>query len=205
MVLKIHRDTLSFSKQVFSRGSPWQLEGSSASVIMTVSQQDGLSLAVPGFIFCFLFLPFPAVLCQKAPVPTEPSPTSAPHNRPECSRLEHPVVSIQALSPLITSFSHPGVRDYSQLTLDLTRNELIVGARQVHGCKQNEAVLIDLNYLFRLNLNNISLIQSRSASLCQECNGADSKPAHLRNASPGARHVAVDREQQIWLFQPGTG
>uniref|UniRef100_A0A673K4J7 Semaphorin-5B-like n=1 Tax=Sinocyclocheilus rhinocerous TaxID=307959 RepID=A0A673K4J7_9TELE len=51
-----------------------------------------------------------------------------------------------ALSPLISSFSHPGVRDYSQLTLDLTRNELIVGAR---------------NYLFRLNLNNISLIQVR--------------------------------------------
>ncbi|KTG03917.1 hypothetical protein cypCar_00001992 [Cyprinus carpio] len=53
-------------------------------------------------------------------------------------------LNFQALSPLISSFSHPGVRDYSQLTLDLTRNELIVGAR---------------NYLFRLNLNNISLIQ----------------------------------------------
>uniref|UniRef100_A0A3Q2ZTP6 Semaphorin-5A n=1 Tax=Kryptolebias marmoratus TaxID=37003 RepID=A0A3Q2ZTP6_KRYMA len=29
--------------------------------------------------------------------------------------------------PWISTFSHPGVRDYSQLTLDLTRNELIVG------------------------------------------------------------------------------
>lgn len=37
--------------------------------------------------------------------------------------------ALSALSPLISSFSRPGVRDYSQLTLDLTRNELIVGAR----------------------------------------------------------------------------
>uniref|UniRef100_A0A7N6A9C7 Semaphorin-2A n=1 Tax=Anabas testudineus TaxID=64144 RepID=A0A7N6A9C7_ANATE len=35
-----------------------------------------------------------------------------------------------ALSPWISTFSYPGVRDYSQLTLDLTRNELIVGARE---------------------------------------------------------------------------
>uniref|UniRef100_A0A8P4K260 Semaphorin-5A n=1 Tax=Dicentrarchus labrax TaxID=13489 RepID=A0A8P4K260_DICLA len=53
--------------------------------------------------------------------------------------------SALALSPWISSFSHPGVRDYSQLTLDLTRNELIVGAR---------------NYLFRLDLSNMSLIQA---------------------------------------------
>uniref|UniRef100_A0A3Q3MXD5 Sema domain-containing protein n=1 Tax=Mastacembelus armatus TaxID=205130 RepID=A0A3Q3MXD5_9TELE len=49
------------------------------------------------------------------------------------------------LSPWISAFSHPGVRDYSQLTLDLTRNELIVGAR---------------NHLFRLDLSNLSLIQA---------------------------------------------
>ncbi|GAA6103861.1 semaphorin-5B isoform X1 [Tachysurus ichikawai] len=48
------------------------------------------------------------------------------------------------LNPWISTFSHPGVRDYSQLTLDLSRNELIVGAR---------------NYLFRLSLSNISLVQ----------------------------------------------
>ncbi|CAM4601613.1 unnamed protein product [Leuciscus chuanchicus] len=102
------------------------------------------SLAVPGLILCFITLPFPAILSQRPPLPTEPSPTPAPHTRPECTRLEHPIVSIQALSPLISTFSHPDVRDYSQLTLDLTRNELIVGAR---------------NYLFRLNLSNISLIQ----------------------------------------------
>uniref|UniRef100_A0A8B9LWG3 Semaphorin-2A n=1 Tax=Astyanax mexicanus TaxID=7994 RepID=A0A8B9LWG3_ASTMX len=55
-----------------------------------------------------------------------------------------------ALSPWISVFSHPGVRDFSQLTLDLSRNELIVGAR---------------NYLFRLNLSNISLIQADGAPL----------------------------------------
>ncbi|XP_048049492.1 semaphorin-5B isoform X2 [Megalobrama amblycephala] len=112
---------------------------------MTVLPRCVASLAVPGLILCFITLPFPAILSQRPPLPTEPSPTPAPHTRPECTRLEHPVVSIQALSPLISTFSHPGVRDYSQLTLDLTRNELIVGAR---------------NYLFRLNLNNISLIQA---------------------------------------------
>uniref|UniRef100_M3ZF35 Semaphorin-2A n=1 Tax=Xiphophorus maculatus TaxID=8083 RepID=M3ZF35_XIPMA len=34
---------------------------------------------------------------------------------------------VVALSPWISAFSHPSVRDYSQLTLDLTRDELIVG------------------------------------------------------------------------------
>ncbi|XP_051567016.1 semaphorin-5B isoform X4 [Myxocyprinus asiaticus] len=134
-----------FHKCVNSKGPPWQLEERSASVTMTVLPRDVASLAVPGLILCFITLPFPVTLSQKAPVPTEPVPTPAPHTRPECSRLEHPIVSIQALSPLISTFSHPGVRDYSQLTLDLTRNELIVGAR---------------NYLFRLNLSNISLIQA---------------------------------------------
>uniref|UniRef100_A0A8C4GHB8 Semaphorin-5A n=1 Tax=Dicentrarchus labrax TaxID=13489 RepID=A0A8C4GHB8_DICLA len=38
--------------------------------------------------------------------------------------------SFLPLHPWISSFSHPGVRDYSQLTLDLTRNELIVGATE---------------------------------------------------------------------------
>ncbi|KAK1797586.1 hypothetical protein P4O66_000778 [Electrophorus voltai] len=40
-----------------------------------------------------------------------------------------------ALSSWISSFSRPGVRDFSQLTLDLTRNELIVGARLSEGGK----------------------------------------------------------------------
>lgn len=38
-------------------------------------------------------------------------------------------LSLLALTPWISTFSQPGVRDYSLLTLDLTRDELIVGAR----------------------------------------------------------------------------
>ncbi|KAK7893325.1 hypothetical protein WMY93_022477 [Mugilogobius chulae] len=44
-----------------------------------------------------------------------------------------------------TEFSHPGAKDFSQLAVDLSRGQIIVGAR---------------NFLFRLNLTNISLIQA---------------------------------------------
>ncbi|XP_038570673.1 semaphorin-5B-like isoform X2 [Micropterus salmoides] len=110
---------------------------------MTVSSQDSTpsSMAV-----LFLLLLLPTVCTQSSVVPATPTPSLVdPLTQPECMKKEHPKVSIQALSPLISTFSHPGVRDYSQLTLDLTRNELIVGAR---------------NYLFRLDLSNISLIQA---------------------------------------------
>ncbi|XP_029929330.1 semaphorin-5B-like [Myripristis murdjan] len=63
----------------------------------------------------------------------------------DCNRKEHPAVSYQALRPWLSEFSRPGVRDFSQLALDLTRNQLVVGAR---------------NYLFRLSLSNASLIQA---------------------------------------------
>uniref|UniRef100_A0AAY4EXQ4 Semaphorin-2A n=1 Tax=Denticeps clupeoides TaxID=299321 RepID=A0AAY4EXQ4_9TELE len=54
------------------------------------------------------------------------------------------------LSSWISSFSLAGVNDYSQLALDVSRNQLIVGAR---------------NYLFRLSLSNVSLLQvSRAIS-----------------------------------------
>uniref|UniRef100_A0A3Q3K6Z8 Sema domain-containing protein n=1 Tax=Monopterus albus TaxID=43700 RepID=A0A3Q3K6Z8_MONAL len=69
-----------------------------------------------------------------------------PHIKPaDCSRKEHPVVSYQALRPWISEFSHPGVKDFSQMALDLSRNQLIVGAR---------------NFIFRLSLSNASLIQA---------------------------------------------
>ncbi len=70
-------------------------EERSASVTMTVLPRVVASLAVPGLILCFITLPFPAILSQRPPLPTEPSPTPAPHTRPECTRLEHPVISIQ--------------------------------------------------------------------------------------------------------------
>ncbi|XP_072253654.1 semaphorin-5B isoform X3 [Leuresthes tenuis] len=110
---------------------------------MTVSSQDFTPSFMAGLL---LLLLLPAVFTQSSAVPTTPTPPLFdPLTQPECTKKEHPKVSIQVLSPWISSFSHPGVRDYSQLTLDLTRNELIVGAR---------------NYLFRLDLSNMSLIQA---------------------------------------------
>ncbi|XP_075941213.1 uncharacterized protein sema5ba [Anarhichas minor] len=115
---------------------------------MTASSQDSAPSSVAGLLLLLLLLVLlvPAVVTQDAAVPTTPL-LFDPLTQPECTKKEHPKVSIQALSPWISSFSHPGVRDFSQLTLDLTRNELIVGAR---------------NYLFRLDLSNMSLIQVRT-------------------------------------------
>ncbi|XP_076857885.1 semaphorin-5B isoform X2 [Brachyhypopomus gauderio] len=112
---------------------------------MTALPRDRTPLAVAGLVLCLLSLCPTAVMSQRLPVPTEASTSPAAQGQSECTRREHPVISVQELSPWISSFSHSSVRDFSQLTLDLTRNELIVGAR---------------NYLFRLNLNNISLIQA---------------------------------------------
>ncbi|KAG7259220.1 hypothetical protein CRUP_014696, partial [Coryphaenoides rupestris] len=50
---------------------------------------------------------------------TTPDPTPTPTTTLHCHKSGWPWISF---------FSHLGVRDYSQLTLDLTRNELIVGA-----------------------------------------------------------------------------
>ncbi|XP_032422829.1 semaphorin-5B isoform X2 [Xiphophorus hellerii] len=114
---------------------------------MTASSQDSNPSFLAGlFLLLLHLLLFPAVCTQNSAVPTSPTtPLFDPLTQPECTKKEHPKVSIQALSPWISAFSHPGVRDYSQLTLDLTRDELIVGAR---------------NYLFRLDLRNLSLIQA---------------------------------------------
>ncbi|XP_044071694.1 semaphorin-5B isoform X3 [Siniperca chuatsi] len=110
---------------------------------MTASSQDSTASSMAGL---FLLLLFPTVFTQNSAVPATPTPLSFdPLTQTECTKKEHPKVSIQALSPWISTFSHLGVRDYSQLTLDLTRNELIVGAR---------------NHLFRLDLSNMSLIQA---------------------------------------------
>ncbi|XP_010728197.2 semaphorin-5B isoform X3 [Larimichthys crocea] len=110
---------------------------------MTASSQDSIPSSMASL---FLLLLLPAAFTQNFAVPTTPTASLFdPLTQPECMKKEHPKVSIQALSPWISIFSHPGVRDYSQLTLDLTRNELIVGAR---------------NYLFRLDLSNMSQIQA---------------------------------------------
>ncbi|XP_031440888.1 semaphorin-5B isoform X3 [Clupea harengus] len=121
---------------------------------MTALPRDVTSLPasilfISSLLLLLFLLPLPSAVSQRAapsPSAAPPTPTPAPAAPPppECTRREHPIISIQELSPWISTFSHPGVREYSLMTLDLTRNELIVGAR---------------NYLFRLNLSNISLIQ----------------------------------------------
>ncbi|XP_034003029.1 semaphorin-5B isoform X1 [Trematomus bernacchii] len=110
---------------------------------MTTTSQDPAPSLMAALLL-FLLLLLPTVSMQTPVDPTTPS-LFDPLTQPECTKKEHPKVSIQALSPWISSFSRPGVRDFSQLTLDLTRNELIVGAR---------------NFLFRLDLSNMSLIQA---------------------------------------------
>ncbi|XP_076871309.1 semaphorin-5B isoform X2 [Brachyhypopomus gauderio] len=89
------------------------------------------------FVF-FLFL----VMSYTPPLPVTSDPT--PSRSEYCNRKVHPIIPYTALSPWLTSFSMPGVTDYSQLAVDLSRNQLIVGAR---------------NYLFRLSLSDISLLQ----------------------------------------------
>ncbi|GLD65791.1 semaphorin-5B [Lates japonicus] len=108
---------------------------------MTASSQDSAPSSLAGL---FLVLLLPTVFTQNSVLTTPTLSLFDPLSQPECTKKEHPKVSIQALSPWMSTFSYPSVRDYSQLTLDLTRNELIVGAR---------------NYLFRLDLSNMSLIQ----------------------------------------------
>ncbi|XP_036707058.1 semaphorin-5B isoform X5 [Balaenoptera musculus] len=62
-----------------------------------------------------------------------------------CSLREHPIVAFADLKPWVSNFTYPGAQDFSQLALDPSRNQLIVGAR---------------NYLFRLSLANVSLLQA---------------------------------------------
>nr|XP_023682681.1 semaphorin-5B isoform X1 [Paramormyrops kingsleyae] len=119
---------------------------------MTAPERDAgpprphrLLLPSPPLLLLLLFLSSPLVRSQKPLLSSPPSLTPATQPPEECARQEHPVVPFQVLSPWLSIFSHPTVRDFSQLALDLTRNQLIVGAR---------------NYLFRLTLSNISLIQA---------------------------------------------
>ncbi|XP_077129422.1 semaphorin-5B isoform X2 [Ranitomeya variabilis] len=67
-----------------------------------------------------------------------------PEMEEQCLKREHPVLTFQDLKPWLSNFSYGDVQDFSQLTLDINRNQLIVGAR---------------NHLFRLSLYNVSLIQ----------------------------------------------
>ncbi|XP_044770242.1 semaphorin-5B [Neomonachus schauinslandi] len=71
--------------------------------------------------------------------------TDASSEQKLCALREHPTVAFADLKPWVFNFTYPGARDFSQLALDPSRNQLIVGAR---------------NYLFRLSLANVSLLQA---------------------------------------------
>ncbi|ELK18095.1 Semaphorin-5B [Pteropus alecto] len=79
-------------------------------------------------------------LSSSQDVSSEPSSEQQP-----CALREHPTVAFADLKPWVSNFTYPGARDFSQLALDPSRNQLIVGAR---------------NYLFRLSLANVSLLQA---------------------------------------------
>nr|KAF6442212.1 semaphorin 5A [Rousettus aegyptiacus] len=63
----------------------------------------------------------------------------------QCQRAEHPVVSYKEIGPWLREFRAKDAVDFSQLTFDPGQKELVVGAR---------------NYLFRLQLEDLSLIQA---------------------------------------------
>ena len=63
----------------------------------------------------------------------------------KCQRAEHPVVSYKEIGPWLREFRAENAVDFSRLTFDPGQKELVVGAR---------------NYLFRLELEDLSLIQA---------------------------------------------
>ncbi|XP_048669940.1 semaphorin-5A isoform X1 [Marmota marmota marmota] len=63
----------------------------------------------------------------------------------QCERAEHPVISYKEIGPWLREFRAKNAVDFSQLTFDPGQKELVVGAR---------------NYLFRLQLEDLSLIQA---------------------------------------------
>ncbi|XP_029384740.1 semaphorin-5A isoform X1 [Echeneis naucrates] len=84
---------------------------------------------------CLLVLWPAGVASRRGPVLLPESP---------CHKTEHPLIPHSEMEPWIFRFKADGTVDYSQLTFDPGQNELIVGAR---------------NHLFRLNLEDLTLIQ----------------------------------------------
>nr|XP_032633406.1 semaphorin-5B-like [Chelonoidis abingdonii] len=101
---------------------------------MAVSRLKDISLSVASLFL----LTFHLSASQNAPEYPETE-------QQQCVRREHPTIAFEDLKPWVSNFTYPGVHDFSQLALDANRNQLIVGAR---------------NYLFRLSLRNVSLIQA---------------------------------------------
>ncbi|XP_012577197.1 PREDICTED: semaphorin-5A [Condylura cristata] len=88
-----------------------------------------------------------------------PAPDAA-----QCQRAEHPVVSYEEIGPWLREFRAKDAVDFSQLTFDPGQKELIVGAR---------------NYLFRLQLEDLSLIQA----VAWECDEAAKNACYSKGKS----------------------
>lgn len=81
-----------------------------------------------------------------------------------CQRTEHPVISYKEIGPWLREFRAKDAVDFSQLTFDPGQKELVVGAR---------------NYLFRLQLEDLSLIQA----VQWECDEATKKACYSKGKS----------------------
>ncbi|XP_025873434.1 semaphorin-5A isoform X2 [Vulpes vulpes] len=82
----------------------------------------------------------------------------------QCQTTEHPVTSYKEIGPWLREFRAKNAVDFSQLTFDPGQNELVVGAR---------------NYLFRLQLEDLSLIQAVE----WECDEATKKACYSKGKS----------------------
>uniref|UniRef100_A0A452VBN6 Semaphorin 5A n=1 Tax=Ursus maritimus TaxID=29073 RepID=A0A452VBN6_URSMA len=82
----------------------------------------------------------------------------------QCQTTEHPVISYKEIGPWLREFRAKNAVDFSRLTFDPGQKELVVGAR---------------NYLFRLQLEDLSLIQAVE----WECDEATKKACYSKGKS----------------------
>ncbi|EHH26394.1 Semaphorin-F [Macaca mulatta] len=81
----------------------------------------------------------------------------------QCQRAEHPVISYKEIGPWLREFRAKNAVDFSQLTFDPGQKELVVGAR---------------NYLFRLQLEDLSI-----QAVEWECDEATKKACYSKGKS----------------------
>ncbi|XP_072663464.1 semaphorin-5A isoform X2 [Canis lupus baileyi] len=105
----------------------------------------------------------------------------------QCQRAEHPVTSYKEIGPWLREFRAKNAVDFSQLTFDPGQKELVVGAR---------------NYLFRLQLEDLSLIQAVE----WECDEATKKACYSKGKSKEEcqNYIRVLLVSGDWLFTCGT-
>ncbi|XP_078716713.1 semaphorin-5A-like isoform X1 [Lampetra fluviatilis] len=82
---------------------------------------------------------------------------AGPQDSEQCARKEHPRSGLADISPWLHNFTFSGAVNFSQIAFDPSRGQLIVGAR---------------NYLFRLSMSNLSLIQATEWSCTDTTKGS---------------------------------